>query len=215
MNQFQHVPQCLAQLPLRARLKRTGITSSSPSVPAWVVVDEWLSDDSRPALADLSLHLIKVNGSDCCAVIALGAASLQTGPSEDERALVYLLSPADEAVWEAIDSWLEKGFITVEFRPRQLAAHAIEEVPAAILAMRCTLGEERQSDSLAAALADLIGKGALDDAVSKQLQLPLPIYCAVIETEMLYSSFMRLDDTEMPQRRFVEQEGRLREGIAS
>lgn len=211
-----HGGGCLKALRLRAWLRPTGATAPSHASAAWVVEDQWKSEDEKPLLVGVALRLLRLDGVECCAIKGRAITpGERNARDEDERAVVYLLSLAEPGVWQAIDSWIQVGSIPVKTGPRSMHATTVSKNDLAVLDARDVEGEELESDMLAGAIQKLIEAEQLEAEVAKQLDIKVPLYCAVVETPMMLKSLQPVDEEEW--RLHKEREGTrwVNEGIWS
>ena len=184
---------CSTSLPMRARLVETGSRVPSPGSPPWVLQHEWTAMEEEPMLVGVALKLFDLDGVACCAALGRAIApSCEDPRQEDERAFVYLLSPADPLVWQAIDSWMQVQFISVR-TPKYMHATSLSKSDLEVLEARYAEGEELESDLLGGAIQKLIDEGRLEAEVAKQLGITVPLYCAVVETPMLCISLQPVE----------------------
>jgi hypothetical protein len=147
-----HADGCLKHLPMRAWLKPTGVATRFAS-PGWLVEDQWKGAGEKPILVGVTLKLLKLDGVVCCVVQGRAIALGDGDPTdEDERAIVYLLNPADGDVWQAIDSWMKAGYIVARVDLRSTHGTSVSDTDLAVLEARAVEGEELESDMLAASL---------------------------------------------------------------
>lgn len=211
-----HGEGCLKALPMRAWLKPTGAAVPSHANPAWVVEDQWKSEDEKPLPVGLALRLLKLDGVQCCAIQGRAITPGEGSPrDEEERAVVYLLSPAEPGVWQAIDSWVQVGSISVMTGPRRMHGTSVSKDDMAVLEARFAEGEELESDMLAGAIRKLVEAGQLEAEVARQLDIKVPLYCAVVETPMLLKSLQPVDEEAWRQHKERERQKWVNEGIWS
>lgn len=174
-------------LPVRAWLRR--VDGLDPKEPArWVLETEWAALVEGPTPTGMTLRLISMCGVRCCALIELREARCTIGGREAaERAVVYLLSPAEPTVWNAIANWVDMGCVSK--RSATADEHCVSlTADCEVFDLRYAEGEELESDMLAGVLRELFVSGTLDAEVSPQLGFVTPAYCAVVGTPMLCQS---------------------------
>ena len=182
---------------MRAWLKPTGETAPSHGAPAWVLEGQWKSAEGKPLLVGVALRLLNLGGSVCCAVQGRAIAPGEGKPrDEDVRVVVHLLSPAEPSVWQAIESWVQAGCISVQTGRQRMHGTSMSETDLEVLDARYAEGEELESDMLAGAIEQLIAEGRLEAEVAMQLGIRVPLYCAIVETPMMLKSLQPPDMEE-------------------
>lgn len=184
----------LAALPIRARLVPTGCGAPARGFPTWRLQHLWTSQEEEPILCMLELRTVSIGGVSC--VVAVGSAitvrELEEG--EDERAFVYLLNPADPVVWLAIDSWVQARWIAaLQINVGSIGA-GLSQPEHEVLSARQYEGLELESDMLGGAILDLVRTQRLALEVAEQLQIKVPLFCAVVETPMMVKSMEPVDE---------------------
>ncbi|HYD15059.1 MAG TPA: hypothetical protein VEA77_01530 [Hyphomicrobium sp.] len=205
----------LMVLPMKAWLKPTGVAAPSPRERAWVLEQEWTSSDEEPHLVEVALRLLNLNGSMCCAIKGRAIAADREGRHDDERAIVYLLNPADPSVWESIDSWMRTGYMTVCLGPGKSHSTSVGARDVEALKARGVEGEELESDMLAASILKLLKEGRLESEVAQQLGIKVPVCCVIVETPMMYKSLLPVDEEKWRLHKEHEASRLESEGIAS
>lgn len=141
----------------------------------------------------LSLHLLELGGSVCCALKASTVLRGKGDASQEEPAFAYLLSPADASVWLAIESWARSKVMVVEATAGYTHGTPIKEADMALAMARYSEGEEHESDMLARAIVRLMRQGQLEVEVGRQLEVEAPMYVSVVETPMMLKSLQCID----------------------
>lgn len=214
---FDQLPNdsALAALPMRARLAPTGVSVPGISCAAWELQHQWVSTEEEPLLNGTALRLVKLGGVVCLAVKSDAIAPRKMRRGKDERAIVYLLNPADPVVWTTVDSWLRARCISVRSSPRCRHGTSVSPPDLAVTEARDLEGEELESDMLAGAIQRLVGAGQLEAEVAKQLDIKVPLYCAVVETPMMLKSLQPVDSEEWRLHKEREWTTWVNEGIWS
>jgi hypothetical protein len=84
-----------------------------------------------------------------------------------------------------------------------------------VLEARHSEGEELESDMLAGAIKRLREAGQLEAELAKQLDIEVPLYCAVVETPMMLKSLQPADEGAWRLHKEHEWNRWLNEGIWS
>lgn len=217
MNMEQLHGANLKGLPMRAWLHKTEASASSVAKSQWLVEHRWKSVKDTPLLVDATLRLLKLRGITCCAIKA-GARS-EEGEGDpsgaDERAVVYLLNPADACVWQAIESWIQAGHISVLEGPTTTLVTPVNAGDLQVLLARAAEGEELESDMLAGSILELVEQGRLEEEVARLLDVKGCLYCAVVETPMMCKSMQPVDEKLLRQHKEHEANRALLEGVWS
>lgn len=190
----------LPPLRLRAWLAQTDFLKPKSGELAWRLEDCWVAPEKRPSLSTVKLRAFDLeDGLPCLAIIGRAQAPEWNWADEeltDEhlRTLVYLLSPADTTVWDAIDSWqpdksgsmqvLSEGVI--HGSPLHHNSEYYDET-------RASEGSELDSDLLGGKLLKLVAAGELEEVLRDKLGIKTPMHVAIVETPMLFKSMTPVD----------------------
>lgn len=189
-----HSEGCLKGLPLRAMLNATSQPVPSFAFPGWELEYNWVATEKRALLSNASLRCVRLGSVDCCVVLAEAITPGEGTPrDEDYRALAFVLSPAEGCVWEAISSWVTFGSIATHESSRASGRTMVTLRDLEILQLRDLEGEELDSDLLADAIEKLLEAGHLEAELARQLDIKVPLHCAIVETPMLLKSLQPMD----------------------
>lgn len=175
-------------LPLRAWLSSDEGGSGGYG---WTLHDRWTGRGEQPILCGTRLRLLDLGHGLKCPVL-VGHAVAADGDlevrDEDERALVYLLNPADPVVREAVECWLQRKTIRTSSGGHVLHSGTVREEVAVLEECRHHEGDEIISDFVTCTLVELWQKGRLESVVKSRLGINRPLFCAIVETPMLCAS---------------------------
>lgn len=214
---FDQLPSgsALAALPMRARLVQTGVTAPSRGLPAWQLHHLWTSQEEEPILSMLELRTASIGGVSCVAAVGHAITERELEEGEDERGFVYLLSPADPVVWAAIDSWVQTRWVAaLQINVGSVGAGLVHP-ELELLSARQYESLELESDMLGGAIMELLRTDRLASEVAEQLQIKVPLLCAVVETPMMVKSMEPVDDEEVWRLKEHEWNKWVNEGIWS
>ena len=184
-----HSEGCLKGLPLRATVNATGQPAPSFAFPEWELEYTWVAAEKRVLLTNYGLRRVRLETVDCCVVLAEAITPGEGNPNdEDYRAIAYVLNPADRCVWEAICSWAAFGSIATHESSRGYGRAFVTLRDLDVLKLRDLEGEELESDMLAGAIEKLLNAGQLEAELARQLDIKVPLHCAIVETPMMLKS---------------------------
>ncbi len=188
----------LAPLPMQVCLQNRHAGASTFANPRFAVKSVWLSTRDEPSLCELSLRPLDFgNGSRCIALIGRAiAADSDDAADEDTVSLVYLLNAAEPCVWEAVDSWVEAGFLWVIASDHLQVATSISPPDLEVLNVRDVEGEELESDLLGGELLQLMKDGRMEDELKSRLGIVHPVVYTIVETPMTCKSLEPVDPEE-------------------
>lgn len=194
-------------LPMRAWLGRTDFPGAGVGEPAWRLEDCWVTTEKRPSLSTVKLRAFELaDGLPCFAIIGSAESPEWNWADNEEltdeylRTFVYLLSPAEPTVWQAIDSWQQdkSGFMQV-LSDGGIHGSPLHHKSAYYDDARQCAGNELDSDLLAGKLLELIAAGQLEEVLKGKLGITRPMYLAIVETPMLCKSLAPLPAEELEE----------------
>lgn len=197
----------LPSLPLRAWLARTNFPGGGVGELAWRLEDCWVSPEKRPSLTTAKLRAFELtDGCPCLAIVANATAPEWNWADDEEltdeylRTLVYLLSPAEPTVWQAIDSWQRdrSGFMQV-LSEGGLHGSQLHHKSEYYDGARASEGSELDSDLLAGELLKLMKDGRLEQVLIAKLGITRPMHVAIVETPKLCKSMTPLSQEELAE----------------
>ncbi len=189
-----HSVGCLKGLLLRATLSATGHSAPSFAFPEWELEYSWVAAEKRVLLFRSGLRCLRLGDVDCLVVLAEAIIPGEGTPrDEDYQALAFVFNPADGCVWNAIDSWVTLGSVATHEASAGSGGTFVTLQDLQVQRLRNLEGQELESDMLAGIIEKLLKAGKLEAEVARQLDVKVPLHCAVVETPMLLKSLQPVD----------------------
>ena len=206
----------LMPLPLRAWLS---LGEEGSGGRGWTLHDRWMGVGEQPILCGTKLRLLDLGDSLHC--VALVAHAVVPGHGleirdTDERAVIYLLNPADPVVRKAVECWLRRKAIRVVSGGGVLTSSTLNKEATVLEECQRNEGDEIICDFVTGALIELWRDGRLEGTLKSGLGINRPLLCAIVETPMLCASLQPPLTREEVEAYEAHQANKfLLEGIAS